>query len=69
MTTNVGITDRVIRAAIAIALIGLAWNGDIAGTGGIVAYTAAFVLLLTSIVSICPIYSLLGISTCPVKKA
>jgi Protein of unknown function (DUF2892) len=69
MTTNVGMTDRVIRAAIAIALIGLSLNGDIAGTGKTVAYAAAFVLLMTSIVSICPIYSLLGISTCPVKKA
>jgi Protein of unknown function (DUF2892) len=69
MTTNVGMTDRVIRAAIAIALIGLAWHGDIVGTGSIVAYAVSFVLLMTSIVSICPIYSLLGISTCPVKKA
>jgi Protein of unknown function (DUF2892) len=69
MKTNMGMTDRVIRAAIAVALIGLTLNGDITGTGGIVAYTAAFILLLTSIVSICPIYSLLGISTCPTKSA
>jgi Protein of unknown function (DUF2892) len=69
MTTNMGMTDRVIRAAIAVALIGLTLNGDITGTGGIVAYTVSFVLLMTSIVSICPLYSLLGISTCPTKKA
>ena len=69
MTTNMGMTDRVIRSAIAVALIGLTLNGDITGTGSIVAYTVSFVLLLTSIVSICPLYSLLGISTCPTKKA
>ena len=69
MTTNMGMTDRVIRSAIAVALIGLTLNGDITGTGGIVAYTVSFVLLMTSIVSICPLYSLLGISTCPAKKA
>jgi Protein of unknown function (DUF2892) len=68
MTTNMGMTDRVIRAAIAAALIGLSLNGDIVGTGSTVAYGVAFVLLMTSIVSICPLYSFLGISTCPVKK-
>jgi hypothetical protein len=69
MKKNMGMIDRVTRAAIAVVLIGFTLNGDITGTGSIVAYTAAFVLLMTSIVSICPLYSLLGISTCPAKKA
>lgn len=69
MKPNMGFTDRSIRTFIAIALIALAWMGYITGTWSIVAYILGTVFLLTSFVSFCPLYTLLGVSTCPVKKA
>lgn len=69
MKTNMGNTDRSIRTFIAVALVALAWMGTVTGTWAIVAYIVAAIFLLTSFVSFCPIYSLFGISSCPVKKA
>jgi fatty acid desaturase len=69
MKQNMGNTDRLIRTFVAIALIALAWMGYITGIWATVAYIGAAVFLLTSLVSFCPLYTLLGISTCPVKKA
>ena len=69
MKPNMGSLDRSIRTFIAIALIALAWMGYITGTWAIVAYVAATVFLLTSFVSFCPLYTLLGVSTCPINKA
>ena len=64
MKTNVGSIDRIVRALIGLLLITLAAMGTIGVWGWI-----GIVLLGTAAVSICPIYSILGISTCPMKKA
>jgi hypothetical protein len=69
MKTNMSNTDRIIRTSIAVVLIALAWRGDITGTMSTVAYVAAAVFLLTSVVSFCPLYALLGVSTCSTKNA
>ena len=67
MKANMGNTDRGIRIAVA-AIIGLLYyNGIISGTLGIVGLVLAAVFVLTSVVSFCPLYSIIGISTCPVK--
>ena len=63
-----GSADRVIRVIIAVVLAFLFYNGTITGTLGIVALVAAGVFVLTSFVSFCPLYPLLGINTCSVKK-
>ena len=66
--TNVGTVDRVVRIVVGLALIAFAlgylapgasyrWIGWI---GVIPLFTAAF--------GTCPLYSLLGMSTCPVAK-
>ena len=68
MKANMGNTDRGIRIAVA-AIIGLLYyNGIISGTLGIVGLVLAAVFVLTSAVSFCPLYSIIGISTCPVKR-
>ena len=69
MKPNMGITDRTIRTFVSITLTTLAFMGYITGTWSIVAYILGTVFLLTSFVSFCPLYTLLGVSTCPVKKA
>lgn len=68
MKKNMGSADRIIRLVIAAVLAFLFYNGTISGTIGIVALVAAGVFVLTSFVSFCPLYPLLGITTCSVKK-
>jgi hypothetical protein len=63
MGINVGGVDRFIRIIAGLALIALAFTGVIGAWG----YIGA-VPLFTGIFRICPAYSLLGISTCPMKK-
>ncbi|HHL52772.1 MAG TPA: DUF2892 domain-containing protein [Flammeovirgaceae bacterium] len=63
MKANMGGADRAIRLIIAIVLGVLYYMGVISGTLGIVLLVVAAVFLLTSLVSFCPLYPLLGIST------
>ena len=68
MKKNMGTADKIIRLIVAAVLAFLFYNGTITGTLGIVAVVAAAVFALTSLVSFCPLYTLLGINTCSVKK-
>ncbi|GAA4052356.1 DUF2892 domain-containing protein [Flavobacterium chungnamense] len=68
MKKNMGTADKIIRLIVAAVLAFLFYNGTIYGTLGIVAVVIAAVFALTSLVSFCPLYTLLGINTCPVKK-
>lgn len=63
MKTNVGTIDRVIRIAAGLGLIALAATGTIGVWGYI-----GIIPVLTGFFRVCPAYSLLGISTCPVAK-
>lgn len=60
-----GSADRVIRLVIAVVLVGLYFSGNITGTIGIIGLVVAAVFALTSVVSFCPLYTLIGFSTCP----
>ncbi len=64
MKLNVGTIDRVLRVLAGIVLIGLAATGTV----GIWGYIGV-VPLLTGLFSFCPLYTLLGINTCPMKKS
>lgn len=67
MKKNMGTTDRVIRVVIAMILCALYFTGTVTGVPGVVLFIIACIFLLTSVVSFCPIYTLLGINTCPRK--
>lgn len=69
MRRNMGGLDKGIRVAIAILLTILYLTDTVTGTWGIVFLVVAVVFLLTSLVSFCPLYTLLGIKTCPVSKS
>jgi hypothetical protein len=69
MKTNVGTIDKVIRIALAIVFAVLYFTGTVSGTLGIILLILGGVFLLTSLMGTCPLYSMVGISTCPVKKA
>ena len=63
MKANVGRIDRIARIIVGLALIALAATGSVGVWGWI-----GFVPLLTGLVRWCPLYPLLGISSCPLKK-
>ena len=67
MTINMGSADRIIRPLLAVVFIALYFTGTVTGTVGIVLLVLAAVFLLTSIVGMCPLYTLFGINTCKVK--
>lgn len=69
MKKNMGSTDRALRLIVAIALVVLYFSNILTGTLGIIALVVAGVFALTSLVSFCPIYPLLGINTCKAKAA
>lgn len=68
MIKNMGSADIIIRLVIAALFVVLYFAGIAKGTLGIVLLIIAVVFLLTSLVSYCPLYTLLGISTCKKKK-
>jgi len=63
MKANMGTADRAIRVLLAVAVGLLWWTGQISGTLALVLGIFAVVFLATSMVSFCPLYPLLGIST------
>ena len=63
MTRNVGGIDRVLRIVVGLALIGLTLAGVIGWWGWI-----GVVPLGTALVGFCPLYPLLGVSTCPAGR-
>jgi hypothetical protein len=68
MQTNVGTTDRIIRAIAGIAaLIGAVALGIGTG-GGIALLVVGAVMVVTAAVGFCPLYRVLGLSTCPAPK-
>lgn len=67
MTTNVGTIDRVIRVIVGFFLLGLAFT-TLAGGLKVLAVVVGVVLWVTAAIGFCPLYRLLGINTCAVKK-
>lgn len=68
MKKNMGNIDRGIRVIVAIVIAALYFTGTLTGTLGIILLVLAAVFVLTSFVSFCPLYTLVGVSTCPVNK-
>ena len=68
MKKNMGNTDRIIRLIVAAIFAGLYFTNTVTGAFGIVLLALAGVFILTSLVSFCPLYTLIGLNTCPAKK-
>ena len=62
MKSNVGGIDKILRIVAGIALIGWAL------AGGPVWAWIGIVPLATGLMGWCPLYPLIGLSTCPLKK-
>jgi hypothetical protein len=54
--------ERVARVILGIVLVTLAWRGTVGAWGYI-----GVVPILTGALGTCPLYTMLGMSTCPVK--
>jgi hypothetical protein len=67
MKKNIGETDKVIRLVLAALIAVLYFTNIIQGALAIVLGIVAVVLTLTSLVNFCPLYTLLGKSTCKIK--
>lgn len=63
MKTNMGIIDRAVRILLAVIIAGLYYFNQISGTTALILLVLAGILLLTSLVSFCPLYLPFGIST------
>lgn len=63
-----GSADRIIRVIIAALIAVLYFNGVITGTLGVILLVLSVVFVLTSLISFCPLYAPLGISTCAIKN-
>lgn len=64
MKFNVGGIDRILRILVGLGLV--AWAALL---GGPVWAWIGIVPLATGAIGTCPAYSLLGMNTCPMKKA
>jgi hypothetical protein len=63
MKKNVGTIDKVIRILLAVVIAILYFTHIISGTLAIILLILAGIFILTSLVSICPIWMALGIKT------
>lgn len=65
MKANVGNADRVIRLIVGLALISMLFvlHGPARWFGLI-----GLIPLLTALISYCPLYSILGLNSCPLSR-
>lgn len=68
MKKNMSKADGIIRVIIAAIIATLYFSNILTGTLGIILLVLAGIFVLTSFVSFCPIYAVLGIKTCKVKS-
>ena len=68
MKKNVGNIDRIVRILLALVFGYLYVSGTVTGLVGTVLLVLGGIFVLTALLGTCPIYSALGMSTCPVKQ-
>ena len=60
MKQNMNTFDRVIRYVLAILFFILYISGVVAGIFGIILFALGGILIVTSLISFCPLYTLFG---------
>ncbi len=68
MTKNVGSIDKVIRLIIAAVAIYAAYTGMVASPWSYVLYVVAVIMVATSLMGSCPLFSIFGINSCKIKS-
>ena len=70
MKKNMGLADRMLRIFPVVPVLAVA--AILIGPGsviGIILLAAAAVMLVTSLAGVCPLYTLLHVTTCPRKPS
>ena len=68
MQCNVGGIERPIRIGLGAVLLGLGAFGGLPTAAMAAALVAGGIALVTGLIGYCPAWTLLGISTCPMKQ-
>lgn len=70
MKKNVGSIDKYVRLIAAVIIAVLLFMGKVAisSTLGIILLVVAVIFAFTALAGSCPLYSIVGLSTCPVKE-
>jgi len=63
MKANMGSTDKMVRIILAVVIAIIFFSNVISGTLGIILLILAGVFVLTSLISFCPLYPLIGMNT------
>jgi Protein of unknown function (DUF2892) len=66
MVKNIGQTDKIIRIVAGVILIALDMFEVVTGSFSWVLSVVAVILIATALLNFCPLYKVLGKSTCPV---
>lgn len=64
MKTNLGGIDRILRITVGLVLLGLVATGTVGWWGWL-----GIVAVVTGFAGWCPLYTLLGFNSCPMRKA
>jgi Zn-dependent protease len=67
MKKNMGTADRLIRLIVVALVLSLSFTHIITGLLATVLIVVAAIFALTSLISFCPLYTLVGINTCKTK--
>lgn len=68
MKKNMGSTDKIVRIVLALVFAVLYFTGTVTGLAGTILLVLGAVFVLTSLVSFCPLYAIVGLSTCPAPE-
>lgn len=63
MKANIGLLDRLVRVGLVALVAVLFFTGQLSTAAAVILGALAVVFLATSVVGLCPLYALLGIST------
>jgi uncharacterized protein (DUF58 family) len=68
MKKNIGNTDKIIRFIIAIVAVWAAYTEVVPNPWNYVLYAVAIIMVLTALISTCPIWLVTGINTLKSKN-
>ena len=68
MTCNVGGVERPIRIVMGIALLGIGAFAGLPPIGTGIVLVLGTIALVTGAIGFCPVWTLLGINTCPTEN-
>jgi hypothetical protein len=68
MKVNMGTVDKAVRIILALIFSALYFTGTVTGILSYILLGLGAIFILTSVISFCPLYTLLGFNTCKIKS-